>query len=461
MNRTPLLGLVATSLLLSMACGSETNLNDRDRPNEDPLDTDEDVVVTGDQPDILLEPEVLSFGGRVPGCESAAQTVKITNVGDAPLDIYDVGVAGNAAASFLVASGGAVGSTLGVGESVEVLVSFKPTIKGELLAQLEVDSNDPDESVAIADLDGDGADNNTAEDIFDQPLPEAVDVLWVIDNSCSMSGIVADLNSNLTSFTQSFANLGLDYQLAVVTTDMADPTHTGKLQGAGVISPAIQGNTQGVVDAFAIASDVGAGGSADERGRDAAYAALRDPLLTGYNDGFMRTDAHLAIIAVSDEPDSSSNVSQSAFISWLDALKGDPKKTSFSAMVNEDGGNPFDFSNPNCASAPALGTGQDYKTIAQQTGGLTAKLCDMDFATVMTYLSYYAAGLTADFPLTDYPSNAPIGITVTVGGQQVPYSPINGWTYDQATNSIVFKQDSVPGPGEDVTVTYEVAGTCN
>jgi len=49
-----------------------------------------------------------------------------------------------------------VGSTLGVGESVDVLVSFKPTIKGELLAQLEVDSNDPDESVAIADLDGDG-----------------------------------------------------------------------------------------------------------------------------------------------------------------------------------------------------------------------------------------------------------------------------------------------------------------
>ena len=412
------------------------------------------------QPDVSLHPEVLSFPSRVPDCESAPETLTIKNMGEAPLEIYDVHLGGSDADSYLLEVGTAVSSTLQAGESVDVEVSFKPTRRGDLVAELIVSTNDPDEADVFASLAGVAA-HNIAEDIFDQPLPDALDVLWVIDNSCSMSEIVADLNSSLTSLTQSFTALGLDYHLAVVSTDMADPDHSGKLQGAGVMSPSMQGGAQGVVDAFTVASDVGVGGSADERGRDAAYAALRDPLLTGHNSGFLRADAHLAIVVVSDEPDSSIDISQSDFISWLDAFKGDPEKTSLSAMVNEDGDSFLSSSDPSCVPAPAASENQHYNIIAAQTGGLTAELCELDFAKVMTYLAYNAAGLNAEFPLSGTPVNAPLGVKVTVAGQAVPYSPISGWAYDAATNSIVFKQDSVPGPGEGVIVEYEVAGSCN
>src|SRR5690606_21483555 len=53
---------------------------------------------------------------------------------------------------------------------------------------------------------------NTAQDA-------AVDILWVIDNSGSMGNEQADLADNFNLFIQDFITRGIDFKMAITTTD--------------------------------------------------------------------------------------------------------------------------------------------------------------------------------------------------------------------------------------------------
>ena len=67
------------------------------------------------------------------------------------------------------------------------------------------------------------------------------------------------------------------------------------------------------------------------------------------------------------------------------------------------------------------------------------------------------------FELADTPTNtSPSAVTVTVGGQSVPFDPSqqNGWTYDADTNAIVFWGDAIPDPGEAIVIRYPYDAGC-
>src|SRR5687767_15125012 len=95
----------------------------------------------------------------------------------------------------------------------------------------------------------------------------------------------ANLGSNLGSFL-SFAQMqGIDYQIAVATTDVFD---TSNRAGCFVGNPKIisiatlNGN-----NAFNnTVVSLGIGGWSDEQGLEAAYFALSDPLINTVNAGF-------------------------------------------------------------------------------------------------------------------------------------------------------------------------------
>ena len=126
-------------------------------------------------------------------------------------------------------SGGIV--DLAPGESFDLTVTFTPQSFMDYEIQLVVASNDPDEPKAKADAIGHGSEYAMNEEIFKQPDVQAVDVLWVVDNSGSMSSVVETLGDKFESFLESFSALGIDYQIGVTSTDMDDPTHQGRLLG--------------------------------------------------------------------------------------------------------------------------------------------------------------------------------------------------------------------------------------
>lgn len=411
--------------------------------------------VTGPRPDIQLEPESLSFGRQLTECPTDPRTVTVRNVGGSELRIDEVRFGGEGSSAYTF-TGEPV--DLLPGESFELQVVFEAGGHIAYPADLVVESNDPDEGVAAVGLDGEGGDNPFNEDTFLQDTPSSVDVLWVLDNSCSMSGTTAALEGAMDQFISSFVTLGLDYQMGVTTTDMDNPAHQGRLQGpTKVLTSAM--TQQAVVEGFDEAADPTSSGSGNEQALAAAYAALEAP---GHalQEGLVRDDANLAVIVVGDEDDFSSQQA-GYYTSWIDAYKVDPGMTSVSGLVPQSGDFGDIFNDPTgCVEAMAATKLID---VIDSTGGMRAPLCDLDFDQVMQWLSFTAAGLETAFPLSGTPLTGAAGIEVTVDGTSVAEDiwGQEGWRYDSQNNTVVFFGQSIPGPSSSVVITYPVSGTCS
>lgn len=425
------------------------------------LDQDPDNV-GGPQPDIELDPTVLSWGVKLPNCPSDPKTVTIRNVGDSQLRVTDITTGGNGASAYsLTFPTGEI--VLATGESAEVEIEFLAAATVEYPAMLEVTSNDPDEEVAEADLSGEGGLNATNEDTFIQDTPEAVDVLWVLDTSCSMSGVVTELETRFDEFIANFVTLGLDYQIAVTTTDMDTPApgNQGTLAGDPTVMKSSTMSPDEVMAAFDAAVDPTTAGSGSEKALGAAYEALKNPGGHAVIDGLVRADANLAIMIVGDEDDQSGQ-SGTYYANWIEAYKASPERTTISGIIpmSSGGSNPFDLGE--CMDFMGLPIIED--SIAG-SGGTAQNLCTLDtsFSQIMDWLSFTAAGLDTHYDLSADPANGASGMTVTVNGQVIPMDPFRqeGWSYDFNTNQVVFYGQSIPGPGAEVVITYPIDGTCS
>ncbi len=71
----------------------------------------------------------------------------------------------------------------------------------------------------------------TQEDVFQQQRIQTVDVLLVVDNSCSMIEEQRKLATNFDAFIQFFDEAAVDWQIGVVTTDVESADQRGHLIG--------------------------------------------------------------------------------------------------------------------------------------------------------------------------------------------------------------------------------------
>lgn len=282
--------------------------------------------------------------------------------------------------------------------------------------------------------------------------PPPVDVLFVVDNSGSMEQEQSKLAANFESFIQYFQNLGLDFQLAVVTTDVENPSQQGRFVGNPKI---LKPSTADLTAAFQSNVNVGTGGSGTERGLDAAKLALSEPLLSGENAGFLRQDAILAIVVVSDEEDGGSEDDAPAlppvsdYVSYFLSLKaGDPARVNFSAIAGDV---------PNgCTSADAeAGPANRYADAANALNGVFASICADDFGPILDQIGNTISGLATAFP-TEY---TPIvdSITVHVDGQEVPRDSGSGWQWNETIGGVVFAPPAVPPECSVIEIRYQVA----
>lgn len=424
------------ALLVSLTACSDYDLHRPDGKEDggEPQDTGTPAAPTED-PDIQVTPTSLYFGGIPKDCSSPAQEVTIENVGLGDLVVDEISVEGEGTSAFAV-SGVMTPVTLSTGESVTADVVFSPNAWVTYTPAIQIDSNDPDEAVVDVALDGYGSEDSVYEESFVQDYHELLDVVWVIDNSGSMSDNLRTVSNNFASFIEVFAELDTDWQIAVITTDMDDPNDSGRVQG-----PIITPDTSDPIGEFISQVDQGSSGSATEEGFAASMAALSDPLLTGYNAGIMRDEAALAVIVISDEDDSSSTTATS-YNAFMEGLKADPEWTTFSAICE-------DF----------LISCYKYGDAADLTGGIVGDIASTDYMTVLDDISRTSAGLTVSFDLTYEPSD--LGRTeVRVGTTSIDQDTDNGWSYDSRDNAIVFHGSAIPDPGETGSVSYPIATDC-
>ncbi|MEY3011699.1 MAG: hypothetical protein RIT45_434 [Pseudomonadota bacterium] len=317
-------------------------------------------------------------------------------------------------------------------------------------------------------------------DEFEQGAGKKVDVLFVIDNSGSMGDEQNNLAQNFKTFIQVATLWQNDFHLGVVTTDMQAGNQSGRLQG---VPRVITHATADPTGKFQTNAKVGTNGSADEQGLAAAEAALTLPHVYdagkacntdadcpdktlcveepdnpgtkgcgGHNRGFLRKQAGLEIVFVSDEEDSSTG-NLSYYINFLYSIKGAANKGLFHAhaivgLQNNSG------SSGGCGAAK----GNRYITVANDTGGKVASICDASFATALKNIGEVAFGLSHQFFLT---MNAePATIQVSINGQACPYVKDKTWSYDGNSNSVIFVAESnggtcMPKQGDKVKIYYK------
>ena len=155
---------------------------------------------------------------------------------------------------------------------------------------------------------------------------------------------------------------------------------------------------------------------------------------------------------VRNDDDSSQN--GATFASWLDTID-DPEQTSFSAISGPKSGllpcgllsiDPIE-------PAPRIGTA------VTQTGGQHWVMCDHEVADIVATLPFITSGLLDRWVL-ERPVTTVAWMYVTVDDVEVPQDSLDGWTYDEASQSVLFHGLSVPGPGAEVVIAYPAQAPC-
>jgi hypothetical protein len=271
-----------------------------------------------------------------------------------------------------------------------------------------------------------------------------VDVLFVIDNSASMSDEQYELGTHFGAFLDPFLGAGFDWHIGVVSTDLFDENQGGRLHPFGDVLW-IDPTTEDPEFVFSKLVDVGTAGAAAEAGIGTTWRAIEEHG-EGANAGFYRDSAALHAVVVSDEEDTTPEdfLTLDAFESWMLELKAGEAAVSFSSIVNPSG----------CPCPGAESPGLRYISATNTIGGITWDLHDpYGWPTVLDNLANELTELQDEFFLT----RRPVVETLDVHIDDGTYLPVvlgEGVTYDPERNSVVF--DLPPPASSEVVIYYEV-----
>ena len=163
-----------------------------------------------------------------------------------------------------------------------------------------------------------------------------VDILFVIDNSGSMSSHQRNLARNVMSFTNQITqNLLLDYHIGVVTSDIEQSA--GELIGN---PPWVERTTSDRALRLAENMQPGWDGAWQEKFFLPLLIALKPPLVDGVNKGFYRPEAFLAVVFITDAGIKESLSARATFEELLRLKQNDKDKlAAYAAIVPPDNPN--------------------------------------------------------------------------------------------------------------------------
>jgi Abnormal spindle-like microcephaly-assoc'd, ASPM-SPD-2-Hydin len=419
------------------------------------------VAGSGDASCFFVTPPTVDFGATILGCGIPNRFAYAVNQCSFPVMVTGVDTTGSP-----FTASATVPVRVQPNTNAPIAINYAPAGRGDDVGALRVFTDMRTEPFQSG-ITGGAQVSATIVDQWDQSTPK-VDMLIVIDNSGSMAEEQKALAQNLDHLWNRIALANADYHIAVTSTAMY-PYSSGlkNLQCPGGANGGEAGRffpvdnsrpriltpqTPDVKSVLFANTNVGTC-NFDERFLDPVLAALTDPLISSTkapgtpfpndgNAGFLRDDARLALLAVSDADDANDVVSPPPVTDYVRRLaqvkKGALDLISFAGIV------PL----RTCSTAEGIGT--RYMEIARQLHGHLEDICDLsNFGSLLDKsLGDLLLPLTS-FPLSAYPRD-PSSIVVTVDG-----ATVTQWTYDAASNRIVFPGSAVPPPGSHITARYE------
>lgn len=265
-----------------------------------------------------------------------------------------------------------------------------------------------------------------------------VDIVLMVDNSSSMDTYQNKLAQQAPGMISALNQFGMDYQIAVVTTDMRAGGNGGRFVG----TPAVLNRaTSNLSNLLVSRIKQGTSGSDLERGLDSLEMALTA------NTSFLRSDALLAIIALSNEDDHSSS-SGSHFEAFFNQIK--PKFDGYTQawILNFVGVPDLESSCSTALSGIYKEPGLAWIQLAQVSGGLVQPICDTTLAEAVSNIRQRIVEVLTEFKLKRKPIESTI--VVKKNGVTIPNSAIDGWEYLPDGYRIKLHGTALPSSAEDI-----------
>tara|TARA_R110000824_G_scaffold28652_7_gene96076 strand:- start:12799 stop:13872 length:1074 start_codon:yes stop_codon:yes gene_type:complete len=298
------------------------------------------------------------------------------------------------------------------------------------------------------------------KDVITQVVKPEVDVLWVIDNSCSMLEEQTTLINNFGAFIGYFLDSQLDWHIGVTSTDMTnggEPGTQGILRRVGGIKY-IDEDTPDPIGVFQEMASLGTTGSGNEAGIAAAYNAIAVHGDTEQNEGFYRENATLSIITISDEEDYSDSPGINEFISWLLNLKRETEHVTYSSIVCLEQA-PLNGYTCGIGSFAQPSLGSRYISVTNAVGGILWDIREYDWEPVLDQLGLQAAGLKREYFLTEVPVISTLEVYVQEDEDTVySFKRDVDYTYSQTRNSITF-MTYIPPQYSKINIEYVPLGS--
>lgn len=405
---------------------------------------------------LRFEPPAVDFGLRRASCPADSRRIGLVNRCPGPVAVNGASLAPGHDPDEIWVQTPAFPFTLSRGGIAHFEVFYDPQDDGPDGTLLELSTSSHPLTLPIF---GRGTLVDERTDVFRQKDRTPVDILFVIDNSGSMSDKQLAVANGCEAFMSYAMQQAIDFHIGVTTTGITRSVGGwvdcpgGAFGGeAGRLFP-VNGSrprwvTSAMPDAAAVfAANVQVGTCHWlEQGLEAAYRALSSPLVDSLDNpntsapadgnlGFYRPEARLSIVIIADEDDQSDRP-LSFYKSFFQGLKGPGRADDVSVNVVVGKGCGF-----------AAEEGERYMEVAAATGGMIEPICTDDWGEALGRLAEQSFGYTLTFPLSATPEGE---ITVRVDGTVVT----TGWSYDPVRNAVVFEEDHGPAPGAWIEVTY-------
>lgn len=422
------------------------------------------LVGQGDISNLAVLPSDLDFGLITLGCSAREETVTLYNTGrTVAITIKSITLDPTTAPFYVTAP--PTPFTIAAGQSVKFKVKYRPTAAQRETAVLRIENDAANTSsqnpYVTVGLSGTGTTDKHQKDTFTQATQPLVDLLFVMDNSGSMGGYQSKLSQEAPKFVQAALSKNVDYHFGVTTSDAdvdgdekADseasapyrnkPYYVGGLFGSGIVTNATPSAADRLVENIKVGTCCS---DSREASLEAAWLALTPNANTKPppqgSQGFLRDAARLVMLNVTDEEDQSRSTA-AFYTDFFQQLKG--RYNAGLVSWNTISGDEQKGCSANGVSAAANDLG--WK-VARDTGGKAYSLCSADWTQIAGELALDAFNGRKQFPLTRVADPATLVVTLNGAAQT---SPAN-YTFDQASNSVVFVV--APPPGASIVAEYD------
>ena len=263
-----------------------------------------------------------------------------------------------------------------------------------------------------------------------------IDILWVVDNSGSMGDEQQNLAQNFQTFINQFAsqNQNVDFNMGIITTDSS----TNRLRIGNASAGARPGYNPwpAFISDFKAAIKVGISGNGFECGLAFSLKFLKE------SSSWVRNNAHLLAIYVSDENDRSNLPSSSTLCNYNGETAENESESNnmadayFKAISALKPASLFKaFAIVDTATTDRLYLGQRYIRLTELSNGKSYSIKN-DFSTILQDFGGIVAKIASQFQLK-YPAQEG---TVEVFIDGVP-APQGDWNYLAGQRAIRFVDD--------------------